>query len=174
MILAVTVIDFGAYAQAHELRDDGRTAGGWWQRRALWGERVLGDSVERPVEDAALLNIYLEARALEHLDDYALTLTATEYRVLELERTCRRRNTLLQGWSLYAWIAAEMPGFAGEWTARRVKAVLDDATDVIRTAELENVVAEIEKAARERDRVYRKIVREVMTEEAADEWTRAA
>ena len=146
----------------------------WWVKPSLWAERELVEVITRPIEDQALLNVYLQARALEHLADYRDTLTAHEYQALTLEHRCKRERPHLHGWDVYVWIAGQMLGYAGEWTPRRVKGLHDNVTEIVQAAEMERLLALVE-AERKRGIVeFKAVVREVMAETAAETWARRA
>lgn len=153
---------------------DGSPRLGWWVKPALWAERELVEVISRPIEDRALLNIYLQARALEHLDEYRFTLSPWEHKAFALEQTCKRDNPHVTGWALYTWVGERMLGYAGEWTPRRVKGLLDNVTEIVQAAEMERLLALVE-AERKRGIVeFKAVVREVMAESAAETWARRA
>ena len=146
----------------------------WWARPALWAERELGDSITRPCEDRAILNVYLQARALGHVHEYSQTLDTFEFRAFTLEKEAKEKYPHLSGWALYGWIAERMAGFDGEWTPRRVKGLLDNVSDIVQAAEMERLLALVE-AERKRGVVeFKAVVREVMAENAAETWARRA
>lgn len=146
----------------------------WWARPALWAERELADSITRPCEDRAILNVYLQARALGHVHEYSQTLDAFEFRAFTLEKEAKEKYPHLSGWTLYEWIAERMAGFDGEWTPRRVKGLLDNVSDIVQAAEMERLLALVE-AERKRGVVeFKAVVREVMAENAAETWARRA
>jgi hypothetical protein len=67
-----------------------------------------------------------------------------------------------------------MLGYAGEWTPRRVKELLDNVTEIVQAAEMERLLALVE-AERKRGIVeFKAVVREVMAETAAETWARRA
>lgn len=112
----------------------------WWVKPSLWAERELADSITRTTEDRALNHIHVQARALRRLHKYASGLSVLEQAALTLERRCRHDNPHLSGWYMCEWIAERMPGYTGEWTPRRVRAVIDDANDVINAYEQEHMI----------------------------------
>ncbi len=153
---------------------DGTPRLGWWVKPALWAERELVEVISRPIEDRALLNIYLQARALEHLDEYRFTLSPWEHKAFALEQTCKRDNPHVTGWALYTWVSERMGGYAGEWTARRVKGLLDDVTEIVQACEIERLLERVEAARKQQTREFRDIVREVVFETAAETWAARA
>lgn len=146
----------------------------WWVRPSLWAERELVEVITRPCEDRAILNVYLQARALEHLDDYRFTLSVWEFQAFRFEAECKRKYPHLTGWSMYGWIAEHMGGYDGEWTPLRVKGLLDNVSDIVQAAEIERLL-ELVEAERKRGVVeFKAVVREVMAESAAETWARRA
>lgn len=180
--MSAVIIDFGKrHARVTALYDgdlftngDGTPRVSWWVKPALWAERELVEVISRPIEDRALLNIYLQARALEHLDEYRFTLSPWEHKAFALEQTCKRDHAHVTGWALYEWVGERMGGYAGEWTPRRVKGLLDDVTEIVQACEIERLLERVEAERKRGAREFREIVREVVFETAAETWARAA
>jgi hypothetical protein len=148
-----------------------------WTDAALWDDRPRArtESVNRPTEARALLNVHLQARALAQVDEYTQTFTAHELRAFTCEKEALQKHPHLTEWARYEWIAERMPGFAHEWTARRVKAVLQDVSEFMRQSEIERLldIAETERkqdarAWRGKVHEWNAVVREIADEEAAD------
>ena len=102
----------------------------WWHNPDLWRERTLITTISRPVEDAALDNIYFESRAVRR-KRFLPELTGLERRVYDLDLRARKSlphyNT---EHDRALWIAEKLRGLvSGAW---QVKAVLDDVSYVAR------------------------------------------
>lgn len=134
----------------------------WWGSPALWNEREYITSIERPVEAQALLNIWLEARAIRHLGSYRQHLNDYEARILALELRCLHENPFYSAGMKYEWIAARMNG--ANYTARQVKAILESVTDILRNAEMVRVLDILDAAEQRRTSYFRGVVREVLSE----------
>lgn len=136
----------------------------WWIDDSKWAEREYVTTRERPVEDMALLHIWLAARAMKHLDLYRYSLTSIEARVLDLEQICLRYNRHYSAGMRYEWIARKM---GQEYSPRQVKLLLDDVTDILRRAEMVQVLDLIEAAEKRKTVYFRDLVKEALREEIA-------
>jgi len=134
----------------------------WWVHEPYWQEREYITTRERPVEDAALLHIWLASRALQRLDVYRWSLTKIEANTLALELRCFRENKHYSAGMRYEWIAGHM---GREWTPRQIKGILDDVSDVLRRAEMARVLEIIEGAEKRKTQYFREVVREAIREQ---------
>lgn len=148
-----------SYGDFYDYGDDA-----WdWQESDAWSEHRHAASISRPTEDRAFRNIDIQTRALRHYRRHALELDLFQRMALNLERRCKRDNPHIRGWAVYEWVAPQMRGFDGEWTARRVQGVLEDADEILRALEFDHMVDVMvawEKRKRdraERDRMIRRL-----------------
>lgn len=93
-------------------------------------------TIFRPYEYRAMKNIRDQARAMRRFYLYGDTgtLSAVERRCLDVEADTRANYPHLRGDAMYEHIATHM---GTDYTPRQVRAILEDATDVLRQQESE-------------------------------------
>lgn len=168
------ILNFSVFEQAHIERDDAYDDSGWWVNPKIWADRTHVECIERPVEARALLNLYLEARALRHYNRYRTILTPVERKAKALELEALR-TPHIRGEALFGYVASRLTTAGDKWTWRRARGILEDITDVLRNAELAALLDLQAKAEKRKSDYFRSVVQDVLREGVgADEVAEAA
>ena len=133
----------------------------WWAEETFWQEREYITTITRTVEDMALLNIWLEARALQRVDSYRYVLSEVEEMALRYELRCLRENKHYSALMRHEWIAEHM---GRDFAPKQVKSILLEVTDILRRAEMARVLDILEQAEKRRTSYFKGIVVEVLRE----------